>query len=139
VRIGVALAMVVAAGAVVLLHPGLVTPRLGWPDGGGQGIDSGPGRLSFTVEVENQGWVPVTIVGIGRSRTGLSLQPPAPGLFPLTLQPGQSRRLSLDYRVSDCAERGRLSPVAIDVEGFAGRQTGYVDLRDNSAVPCQAD
>lgn len=138
-RIAIALAMVVAAGVVVLLHSGLVTPRLGWPDSGGWGMESGPGRLSFTVPVQNQGWVPVTIVGIGRSQPGLQLQPPLRGLFPLTLQPGQSVELTLDYRVTDCAQRGKLSPVAIDVDGFLGRQTGYIDLRDNAVVPCQAD
>ncbi|GAA1390616.1 hypothetical protein GCM10009661_82190 [Catellatospora chokoriensis] len=103
--------------------------RLGAPDlvqngAAGDGYGWDPVRVSFSVT--NDGLTNVTLVGVGRSGPGFELQR-ADGI-PVLLPPGESGRITLVYRVTDC---GRVPtgawPVPVVAVTWRGESTVYLD------------
>ncbi|GIH08666.1 hypothetical protein Rhe02_67330 [Rhizocola hellebori] len=129
---------VAAMGLVVVFRSGVITPRVGWPRrSAGWGAEHGPGHLAIGLPVENQGLIPVTIVGIGQNLPGFELEPPQAGLFPVTLQPGQQIELRVAYRVTDCAAFPRLSVIPVQIQRSWGTQTGRVEFDGLQHLSCQ--
>jgi hypothetical protein len=122
-----ALLALVASGGLVW-QSGLILPRVGWPFTAGWGGSSGPGTFSHDLVLENQGWTPVTLTGVGRDGPGLKLDRVFT-VFPLTLKPGQQVTINLTYRITDCAAVTRDAwPVPVRIDRWWGEQTAYVDL-----------
>lgn len=129
--------MIIALVVVALFSAGVLGARVAW-GGAGSGGGSEPGRYYYEVPVENQGLVPVTIVGIGQSLPGLELEPPPAGLFPLRLPPGEHVSLTVTYRVTSCASFSQLRTLPVQIERWWGTQTGQVAFPSESLLPCQA-
>jgi hypothetical protein len=78
--------------------------------------------------VVNDGWVSITVLGIGRDMPGMRLIG-VEGQFPSTLAPGQSASFAVNYRITDCeAVSADEWPVPVRVRRWWGEQTDYVDL-----------
>src|SRR5690606_9122870 len=107
---------------------GLVVPRVSWSDSLGWGSSASPDQVSHEVVVENKGWTPVEVLGMGRSGAGLELLE-VRGTFPTTLEAGQIMRVEVVYRVTDCAAvTADPWPVPVRVQRPWGVHTSYVQL-----------
>lgn len=136
-RLALATLTLLAASAVVVWQTGAIAPRLEW-SGSGWSSGSSPGEISFTVPVENKGWVPVKIIGIGQSGPGLDVAPALQGLLPYTLSPGEIIELSVTYHFTDCVATEHIWPIAIHLERPWGGQTAYLQELSPDLLPCKA-
>src|SRR5690606_16842097 len=86
------------------------------------------GPVTITVELENAGRRPVTIVAAGRSGPGLELIGNR-GSVPTTVAPGETFDLTFVHRITDCdAALAAESELSVRVQRFWGEQT--VTVRD---------
>jgi hypothetical protein len=130
-RLGISAAgaLAVLVAAIVCWQSGVVVPHLaaqlpGW------GAD--PVRRVVTVDVElsNQGWQSVRVLGIGRSGPGMDLQS-VDTVFPVDLPPSTGIQIELTYRVTDCAAVPQGSwPLPVHVQRSWGSMTTAVALPD---------
>ncbi len=129
--VGVALAVIgMLAAAPILSASGQVTGQLAAVKvEGSTGDSDGDTRtVSIRFGVKNEGLVPVTIVGAGRSSSFMRLLDIEDMPIPMTLGPGQTAAVRLVYKVIDCdgvpAEEW---PIPLSVKRPWGTQTVYVD------------
>ncbi|WP_144119289.1 hypothetical protein [Catellatospora sichuanensis] len=103
--------------------------RLGAPDlvqNGSTGDSYGWDPPSITFSLHNDGFTDVTVVEVGRSGPGFELQR-VDGV-PVLLLPGESVRVTLVWRVTDCARVPTGSwPVPVRAVTWRGESTVYLD------------
>jgi hypothetical protein len=132
-RVGAAIVAIAAVSAGALGWSGLIVPNIGWPRDGGWGASTSPELITHEVVVENKGWAPVEVLGMGRSGAGLELVE-VRGTFPTTLEAGQTMQAELVYRVTDCAAvTDEPWPVPVRVRRPWGVHTSYVELPDKTS------
>jgi hypothetical protein len=121
--------LVVVLAAAVGWRSGAVSPRLVWSQDSAYAFSFGPGGpVTASVNVTNSGWVPLTLVGVGRSGPGLELAR-VEGILPITLGPGDATTFILTYRITDCAAVPHDPwPVPVRVKRWWGEQTAYIPL-----------
>jgi hypothetical protein len=120
---------------VVASLKGMIVPRLTQQGGGDSGSSTHGdeiGRLK-TVESEvertfvNEGWLPVTVTGVGVRAGGLTLRSVRTRdgkTIPFTIPAGGSVSLSLRLEISDCAAAlSGDAPVVFEVETWWGTMT----------------
>lgn len=122
-----ALMLLVEVGVVVWVS-GLLVPRLELDRSGSTAHwHPGTGPVSYMVQIKNEGWLPATVVGWGRSRPGLELVPETKA--PHVLRPGQSMEVTITYRIKDCAAvTNDPVPMPVRVDRFWGTHTVYIEL-----------
>jgi hypothetical protein len=132
--------------AALVWYSGVAVPRLRWSEEGGFGWATGPDFVSQAVHVRNSGWVPLNVIGAGRSGPGLQLiavqdGPPEPLMvrenpLPQVLRPGQSLTFVVVYRITDCsAIPTQPWPVPVRVQRPWGVQTVYIPVPPQPAAP----
>jgi hypothetical protein len=94
---------VLAVAALFVWRAGLIVPRIERDRMAG-GFVASVEAPEFTVAVPlmNNGQLTETVLGVGRSGPGLTLEPPVDG-YPLTLPSRTGVELRLRYKVTDCA------------------------------------
>jgi hypothetical protein len=84
--------------------------------------DPGARTAEYTVPISNGSKSEIEILRVGQSGPGLSLQE-NPAEFPFRLKPGESRQITVSYRVLDCAavpRDGWPLPVQVRVDDAVG-------------------
>jgi len=138
-RLGIAVVSALLTVAALVWYSGVAVPRVRWSEEGGFMWATGPDFVSQAVHVVNDGWLPVSIVGAGRSGPGLELVavqdgPPDPVMvrtnpLPYVLRPGQSLTLVVVYRITDCSVITKDPwPVPVRVQRPWGTQTVYISV-----------
>jgi hypothetical protein len=123
----VAAVLVLAVLAGLGWRSGLIKPRVAWPNAGGSWEVAG-NRIEYEIHVTNRGWIPIEVVGLGRSGPGFELVD-VRATLPTTLAPGESMDAVLLYRVNDCAAvPADAWPVPVQVRRSWGTVTAYVDV-----------
>ncbi|GAA3187656.1 hypothetical protein [Nonomuraea roseoviolacea] len=119
----------VPALAALVWASGAVVPRLGYGDDGGEDSREITSETYITARVDesfvNNGWMPVTVTGVGVRGHGVVLRRvrPLEGRFPRAVGPGELLRLVLDLDVEDCAAvRARPPEVVFEVSRWWGSQ-----------------
>ncbi len=122
--------LLVATGALWWL--GGVTPR--FELGGDSDYGADRGTIYYGFSVRNTGNVPMTIISAGRRGDGLELTS-VEGTLPITLRHGEQTRLTLRYRIVDCAAvTSDPWPIPVTVKRPWGPQTVHLALspQDNA-------
>jgi hypothetical protein len=138
-RVGLIIMCTVTAVASLMWYSGVLVPQLRWSEEGGFMWASGPDLVSQAVHVRNDGWVPVSVIGAGRSGPGLRLvavqDGPPDALMvrqnplPHELRPGESLTFVVVYRITDCsAITTQPWPVPVRLRRPWGAQTVYVHV-----------
>lgn len=120
--------LVVAEAGVVAWVSGLAAPRIRMNKAGGSSATMLPGPgFDYSIELENHGWLPATVTGLGGDQAGLRLSTTVRS--PVILRPGQSMQITVAYEIIDCAAvTNDPASLPVRVERFWGSQTVYVDL-----------
>jgi hypothetical protein len=140
-RLGIAavVALLLFVAGVAVWRTGLVVPRLAWPDGLHEWSMTPDGTARIDFLVENEGWFPVTVEGVGRSGPGMQLlevvggtvgYPSSDPVFPVRLAPHTGVGAVLIYRLSSCQPPAGSWPVTAQVTRPWGTMT--VDVQDTS-------
>jgi hypothetical protein len=133
IAVGLSLALVTAVAAV--LQSGLVVPQLGWDFWGVKPTRPVSDTVGIDVGITNFGLAPVTLAGIGRDGPGLHLTR-VEGRLPVRVAPTASARLTLYYRITDCAETPVGSwPVAVRIAQPWGTRTATPRMTGSESFP----
>jgi hypothetical protein len=124
--------LVVGSAAVV---SGFVVPRLSWRPNGWQ-LNTLDGVLIADVDIRNEGWTPVTLLGAGTSGAGLQLRD-AQGPFPVTLGHGDALGVTITYQVAGCGAATGSWPMSAKVDRPWGSME--VDVSPEYIVESTAD
>lgn len=138
-RVGIVVVGVLLTVALLVWYSGVLIPQVRWSEEGGFMWATGPDFVSQAVHVHNDGWVPLTIVGAGRSTPGLQLIAVSDGPpdvtqvrtnpLPYVLRPGQSLTFVVVYRITDCSVITKDPwPVPVRVRRPWGAQTVYIPV-----------
>jgi hypothetical protein len=126
VRWVVAALLFLTAVAELAWYAGVFQPRISWK--AEPGWEFGWEPVYHSVEVHNDGLLPIRVLGAGRSGPGFRLER-VDGALPSTVEAGGHLTLMLTYAVTDCAAVPTGPwPVPIQVERLWGVQTVYVSL-----------
>jgi hypothetical protein len=121
------------AGIGVAERAGLLEAQLAWSTSASWQTTAVDHVIVHSVNVENTGWIPVTVTGAGRDGPGLRLQR-VDGAFPTTVPAGGTFTFTLTYEVIDCAAvRADTWPVPVRVQRWWGTQSVFIDLPDAPA------
>ncbi|NUR60494.1 MAG: hypothetical protein HOV87_17805 [Catenulispora sp.] len=139
--IAVSAVAVVLGVSLVVNYSGVVLAQLARSDDTGTAgaALTNPKIIMQEVAVQNTGWSTVRVVRVGQDGPGLRLLSPSdPELRsagvhgtepPFDLRPGQTKKVAVAYRVTDCAAvtTGPF-PIQVRVERFWGTQTIGISL-----------
>ncbi|NUW40878.1 hypothetical protein [Nonomuraea rhodomycinica] len=127
-RTTLAVALLPALAALVWAS-GAVVPRLAYGGDGGQDRYEITSEMYITSRVDesfvNDGWMPVTVTGVGVRGDGVVLRQVSPveGRFPRAVGPGEPLRLVLAFDVEDCAAvLARPPELVLEVSRWWGSQ-----------------
>jgi hypothetical protein len=121
--IAIALALAVVMGGAVVWASGAVAPQLLWGAYGITQASPPSDTMSLDVGITNTGLLPLTVLGVGASGPGLTLIDSA-GPFPSHVASGATLRVTLTYRITDCAQvPAGSAPVALRIQRSWGTQT----------------
>lgn len=117
---------VLAGASWLALRAWVLEPQLVPGSASEYGADRG--TIYYTFSVRNDGFAPLTLVGAGRSGSGLQLTS-VESRFPVTLRHGEETSITVNYLVTDCGAVSEDAwPVPLTVRRPWGSQTVHLML-----------